>query len=66
MYADTTFVSRRGQVCRSPLREQASPIPAQRAVVCVSGTNALHKGMLGRQVSDDEVNSGSYFYYRHL
>ncbi len=53
---DTTFVSSVGQFVDRFEKDMAAYIGAKRAVVCVSGTNALHMGLLLAGVKrDDEV-----------
>lgn len=53
---DTTFVSSVGKFVDRFEDEMAKYTGAQRAVVCVSGTNALHMSlMLGGVLSNDEV-----------
>lgn len=53
---DTTFVSSVGQFVDRFEKDMAAYIGAKRAVVCVSGTNALHMAMMLAGVErDDEV-----------
>ena len=53
---DTTFVSSVGQFVDRFEKDMAAYTGAKRAVVCVSGTNALHMGLLLAGVKrDDEV-----------
>ena len=53
---DTTFVSSVGQYVDRFEKEMAAYTGAKRAVVCVSGTNALHMAMMLAGVErDDEV-----------
>ena len=53
---DTTFVSSVGQFVDRFEKDMADYTGAKRAVVCVSGTNALHMGLLLAGVKrDDEV-----------
>ena len=53
---DTTFVSSVGQFVDRFEKDMAAYTGAKRAVVCVSGTNALHMAMMLSGVErDDEV-----------
>ena len=59
---DTTFVSSVGQFVDRFEKDMATYTGCKRAVVCVSGTNALHMSLLLSGVKrDDEVLTEKYY-----